>query len=334
MDNVEAYYDREYNILVDSEEEDQIYEVVAGKPTYRTEHQVHTLRSKISLDRPIQLLDYGCAKSSTIRALVTHLPNIIPHLFDVSARYIPFWERFATPDNWAVNVPKPDWYERFDVITSFFSLEHIPTPNRTVQDITRLLAPGGYFYAIVPNVFTNVADLIVVDHCNHFTQSSLTQLITDAGLRLLEVDASAHQGALVVVATKPERNTCANAGDTAKRITEKRSELIEIADFWNAAAERVRDYETTLRAPVAIYGAGFYGAFIAANLGRPARVSCYIDQNPFLHGQTFNGKPVVPPAQVPVDVRTIMVGLNPVHAHKIIADVPVLQERNFDYFFL
>jgi len=286
------------------------------------------------MDRPIRLLDYGCAKSSTIRALVAHAPNIIPHLFDVSARYVPFWERFAVSGNWAVNVPKPEWNERFDVITSFFSLEHIPTPNQTVQEIADLLAPGGYFYAIVPDVSTNVADLIVVDHCNHFTESSVTRLISDAGLNLIEVDTSAHRGALVVVATKPKVSMYANTSSMAQRIAEKRSELLEIADFWKNAADHVREYESTLHGPAAIYGAGFYGAFIAASLAQPARISCHIDQNPFLQGQMFDGKPVVPPAQVPVSIRSIMVGLNPAHARNIISDIPALQERNFDYFFL
>lgn len=330
MHGLEAYYDSEYDILVDSEEEDQIYEVIEGQPIYRTQHQVKILVEKIRFVGPSRLLDYGCAKSATIRTLVKQWPNVAPHLFDVSTRYIPFWERFTTPDRWAINELKPEWNAYFDAVTSFFSLEHIQTPARTVREIARLLAPGGYFYAVVPNVFANAADMIVVDHCNHFTESSLEKLISDAKLELIEIDARSHRGAFVVVAKKTDESPTVDR----LRFQKARSRLVEISNYWNNAAARLRAHEATSREPAAIYGAGFYGAFIAANLCDPNRVRCRIDQNPFLQGKVFDGKTTVSPAQIPADVRSIFVGLNPVHAHRIISEIPALQERAFDYFFL
>ncbi|KQY49727.1 class I SAM-dependent methyltransferase [Lysobacter sp. Root494] len=333
MADVDVYYDTEYDILVDSEEEDQIYEVVAGNPLYRTEHQVRTLQRKLPLEGHVALLDYGCAKSSTIRMLATLSPGIVPHLYDVSSRYIPFWEKFTHPAHWAVNSPKPEWDSYFDVVTSFFSLEHIPTPARTMREIARLLKPGGHFYAIVPNVATNVADLVVVDHCNHFSATSLTRLVSDAGLELLEIDANAHRGAFVVVAMKPRALPAPAALDPAK-VGHVRAELAGIAAFWDKAASRVRDYEASIGGDAAIYGAGFYGAFIATSLSNPSIISCHIDQNPYLQGQTFDGKPVIAPDDLPTDVSSILVGLNPAHARKIISEVAVLRERDLDYFFL
>src|SRR3990167_3859661 len=46
MSDIDAYYDDSYDILVDSEEEDQIYEVLDGRKFYRTEHQVRVLLDK------------------------------------------------------------------------------------------------------------------------------------------------------------------------------------------------------------------------------------------------------------------------------------------------
>ncbi|HSX70215.1 MAG TPA: hypothetical protein VLF16_04710, partial [Pseudomonas sp.] len=44
MEQVEQYYAEQYNILADSEEEDQVYEVRNGKPLYRTQHQLDVLQ--------------------------------------------------------------------------------------------------------------------------------------------------------------------------------------------------------------------------------------------------------------------------------------------------
>ena len=145
IEDVEAYYDQDYTILVESEEEDQIYEVRDGEPIYRTAHQVATFKAKVPLPAGAMLLDYGCAKSSTFKALVSEGADIVAHLFDVSERYIPFWEKFVASENWATYATHDDWNSKFDVVTSFFSLEHIVRPAETLQNIVELLKSGVFF---------------------------------------------------------------------------------------------------------------------------------------------------------------------------------------------
>lgn len=332
--DVDGYYADEYDILVDSEEEDQVYEV-RERTIYRTEHQVNTLLAKLVIgEEPLQLLDYGCAKSSTIRALCGLRPNVVPHAFDVSRRYVPFWEKFIATGNWAVDRIPPGWGSRFAVVTSFFSLEHIPAVAATMAEIAALLKPGGTFYCIVPNVFGNRADFIVVDHCNHFTAPSLRRLVEGAGLAVHEIDDHSHRGAFIVTARK-EGTPARTAGPSAAEIQTTVGELAEIAEYWRGAASKVREFEATLGdRRVAIYGAGFYGAFISANLADQGRVACHLDQNPFLLGREFNGRPILAPGELPDDVDTVLVGLNPAHAASIIAGILALSGRRLNYFYL
>lgn len=332
---VDTYYDQDYDILVGSEEEDQIYEVRNGEPYFRTQHQVDTLLGKLALAPQTNLLDFGCAKSSTIRALSDAIGGITPHLFDVSTRYVPFWEKFIAPDDWAVNATPPEWDSHFDVVTSFFSLEHMPHPGASMQHIASLLKQGGLFYCVVPNVATNIADLIVVDHCNHFTRPSLSWLMAEAGLELVEIDDQAHRGAFVLVARKTAGAVEAPDGN-ASTIAATLADAVRIADFWCDAADRVRTHEAGLPEDesVAIYGAGFYGAFIAASLARPDRIACHLDQNPFLQDKMFNGRPILHPNEMPAAMKTVLVGLNPAHARRIIADIQALSARDLHYFYL
>lgn len=337
IEDVDAFYDHDYDILVDSEEEDQIYEMRAGTPVYRTAHQVRVLRDTLGdIASPMLLLDYGCAKSSTIRTLCEQDPGIVPHLYDVSARYEPFWEKFVLPENWAIKQTPPGWLGRFDVVTSFFSLEHIPTIAATMRHVASLIRPGGRFYAIVPNVIANVADFVVVDHCNHFTAPSLARLLADAGLIAERIDDSMHRGAFVVVARKPEGGVVPAPCNDGPAIERTCATLSGIADFWRDAAGRVRQFERTLSrdAEVAVYGAGFYGAFLRASLAAPDRVACHLDNNPFLHGKSFNGKPVLPPAQLPGHLGAVLIGLNPAHARRVVAEIPSLARPGLRLFFL
>lgn len=335
MEAVEAYYDAEYDILVESEEEDQVYEVRDGVPLFRTTHQVGVLARKFRFGGEIDLLDYGCAKSSTVRALVSEIPSVRAHLFDVSARYVPFWKKFLPADRWAINQTPGHWLARFDLVTSFFSLEHIPRPAETIRHIASLLKPGGTFYAVVPNVLGNIADFIVVDHCNHFTAPSLRRLLAEGGLQDICIDDDSHRGALVVTATKPEGAPLAVDQNPAE-IGRTYDRLVGIAAYWKDCAGKVRQFERSLpdRGRTAIYGAGFYGAFIAASLLDPSRVACHIDQNPFLRGRSFEGKPIVAPTELPEDVRDVFVGLNPAHARSSIAAIAAFEGRPINFYYL
>jgi len=337
LDNVDAYYDHEYTILVESDEEDQIYEVCGGKPVYRTQHQVATFLDKMDLPADAKLLDYGCAKGSTIKALLQHGLDIDACLFDVSERYIPFWKNFIPETNWAIYRPKDTWKAYFDVVTSFFSLEHIVQPALAVCNVVDLLKPGGYFYCVVPNVLTNTADFIVVDHVNHFTKPSLTWLLEGAGLEVVEIDDTAHRGAFVIVAKKLEAGASGERSyQSSLTVEETVAQLENVAEYWRGAEANVRAFEAALDADAgrAIYGSGFYGAFIASCLLHPEKVHCYLDQNPFLQGRIMNGKPVMAPVDLSADIKVLFVGLNPAHARKIIASVELLKQRALHYFFL
>lgn len=335
MPNIDGYYDQDYDILVASEDEDQIYQVVGGVTIFRTEHQVRTLLGKGVLERGAKILDYGCAKSSTMRALQERQHDIHPYLYDVSDRYIPFWEKFLTKDRWATyNLPS-EWDGFFDVVTSFFSLEHMAKPQVALTQIRRLLKTGGVFYGIVPNVFNNIADMIVVDHVNHFTPLSLRYLLANMGFEEVDIDTESHKGALIFSARKSKI-------DPSKFLPEQREieqtigSAEQIARFWSEAGERVRFFEKALSsgAKVAIYGAGFYGMFIASSLLNLKRIECVIDQNVFLQGRTVNGLPVVAPQNLPPEINTIMVGLNPAVAKNVMAEIACFNTRDLNFFYL
>lgn len=336
IEDAAAFYDTEYTILTESEDEDQIYEVRDGIEIYRTGHQIDVLQSKLELDADTKILDYGCAKSSMMRALRQNLPALRVFLYDVSDRYTKFWEKFAEPSNWAVYDLPSSWDGNFDVVTSFFALEHVSRPVDVVDQIMRLLAPGGVFYGIVPNVLTNSADLIVIDHVNHFTRSSLDCLLTSAGLEVQEIDSKAHRGAFVFVARRPTEPTDAIWAADEKEVVETSRSLHGLAEFWSSAAARLREAEqgTVGGGDVAVYGAGFYGAFIKSCLLRPERIRCFVDRNPFLHSGDFEGIPVVPPNDLPQDIRNLFVGLNPSHASTIIGDVAAFSGRDLSYIYI
>lgn len=336
IDNIAGYYDCDYDILVTSEEEDQIYEVINGRNVYRTEHQVETLLNKVTFPQNAMILDYGCAKSSTMRALTSKDIAVRPYLFDVSDRYIPFWNKFLPEDRWAIYSMPNEWEGKFDAVTSFFSLEHMARPQDALQQVFRVLMPSGIFYGIIPNVFTNTADMIVVDHINHFTEVSLRYLLRNQGFDVVEIDEISHKGALVFVARKSAAQSVRDVLPAANEVNAAYEGARKIGEYWKNAGSGVRAFEPAIAGEkqVAIYGAGFYGTFIYSSMAHSEKVAFIVDQNPFLQGRESNGIPIVSPVNLPKNISTVLVGLNPAHAKRLISDIAEFRSRDIKFFYL
>lgn len=336
IDNIDAYYDNDYDILVESVEEDQVYEIIDGRVVYRTEHQVKTMLNKVSLVQNTRILDYGCAKSSTMRALMANRPNLQVHLFDVSDRYTSFWRAFLSEQQWAIYRMPLTWDGLFDVVTSFFSLEHMARPQDSLRKISGALKTHGIFYGIVPHVFTNTADLIVVDHVNHFTHVSLRYLLENSGFEVIEIDETAHCGALIFTAKKMALPLKSEKIPSASAINDVSATASSVAQFWQDIKAKIEEFEQSIQQNerIAVYGAGFYGAFITSCLRHPSKIACIVDQNSFLQGRKINGVEVISPIDLPQDIRVVLVGLNPTHSRRYIEEIREFQQRPLTYLFL
>jgi SAM-dependent methyltransferase len=332
LGDLAAYYGEDYKILIASEEEDQLYELgPTGEKIYRTDHQLDRLFDKVALAPGARALDWGSAKGAMFRRLGMLRPDLALHLFDVSDMYVPFWRRFSDPARWATFTPPAEWASTFDLVTSFYSLEHIASPRLTAATIASLLVPGGRLYAIVPDTYQNTGDFVVADHVNHFSRWSLARLLADAGLVVLDLDEKAHHSAMVVVAQKPLQPAAAPVVSPPATVA---ASVAEMAEFWHGFGERVRAHER-LRAGAraAIYGSGFYGTFISSCLAAPEKVTTFIDQNPFRQAQTLLGRPIVSPEALPQEVDLVYVGLNPKLARSELAKIASWRDRPLDIFF-
>ena len=332
LPDLARYYQSEYQILVASEDEDQLYSTAEGKTTYRFDHQLDTLLAKADLPSGARVLDYGAAKGTTLRRLAQRRPDIVPHLFDVSDLYVPFWSRFCPPQRWAVDRVPDEWAGSFDLVMSFYALEHVADPLGFLASVRGLLAPGGRAYAIVPNVFANIGDFLVADHVNHFTRPSLRYAFGSMGLSDPQVDATAHAGAFVVTAGRGEPAVPSGPMPGA---AEAVAEAVRLDAYWRGFAGRVRQFEEAHAGlgAVAVYGSGFYGTLTMACLRRPERVSCFLDRNPHRQKARLMDRPILAPEQLPAEVAGLYVGLNPAQARSGVADLPRVRDGRLPTFY-
>ncbi|WP_428028577.1 class I SAM-dependent methyltransferase, partial [Arcobacter sp.] len=285
-----TYYDLNYNILIDTEDEDQLYKTLDnGEKLYRTEHQLNLLLSKLNINNTTKILDFGCAKSSTMKAL-SERTGIKPYLFDISKNYEQYWN-FTSKENYATyEIPK-DWFNKFSVVTSFFSLEHIKNPIETIKMIENLLISEGKLFLILPNPLINIADILVNEHFNHFTPNSIIYMLQNHGFCIEEIDTESYFGAFVIIAKKSNINSL-ELNNNAQIIEEVKN----LGKYWQNITNKVSYIESKInKREFAIYGSGFYGSFIYSQMTNTENLKYFIDMNPYRYKYMLFEKNIIAP---------------------------------------
>lgn len=334
IEGVEQYYDEQYEIYNQSEEDDILYKIVGDKKIYRQQHQAETIIAKIDLKPGTKILDYGCAKGTVMKRLLEKKSDIKPHLFDISKMYEHLWKKFVGSDQFTSYQTKPEWDGQMDVVTSFFAFEHVVEPIKELQVIRKLLKENGLVYLIVPNTFENYADFIVNDHVHHYSEVSLRYMLLKCGFEVVEIDAKSHFGAFIAIGKKSKEESLKFEA-SATELQKIKKDCMTIADYWNGLQAKINTFEASTKgAKAAIYGAGVYGNFIATSLKDLSNVCCFLDQNVLLHNETILDKPVHAPNSLPADVNVVYVGVNPVIAKEAIAAIEAFKGRNIQFLYL
>lgn len=333
--DTDHYYDQSYNINTASEDEDQLYAIIDGKPVFRSEHQSKTVLSHIDLPPNARVLDYGCGSGHIARAIKTQRDDLDIHLFEISENYKTAWGQWIDEEKTACYTLPDQWQNTFDLVLSFFALEHAKTPQAFAKEVLAMVRPGGRAYLVIPDTYQNVADFVVVDHINHFSETSLRWLMLQAGFEIESISDQDHDSAWTVIVKRPAdpcQNTPASPADEITAIATKAREM---GAFWAGCDQRVRNFENqTPDLPAVIYGSGFYGSYLYTRLANPGRVERFIDRNPHQQKKERFDRPISDPTALDAQPRVVWVGLNPRIAKDAIAGLQAWQDRPYSYFYL
>jgi SAM-dependent methyltransferase len=148
---------------------------------------------------PGRALDIGCGKGEVALALrykgfdcmgIDMKPRVIEHLQAAHPEVV--WRCAMTSDLAGLD-------EKFDVITMYHVLEHIPDPKAALATVKALAKPGALIVIEVPNVGGREAWLsgprwhyYKVDHVNYFRLGDLLSLAGNLDLKVLGVRGYQH----------------------------------------------------------------------------------------------------------------------------------------------
>ena len=88
----------------------------------------------------------------------------------------------------------PAYENRFDAVTLFDVIEHLPDPRAALERCRRYLAPGGHLFITTPDMSAPAARLLgshwyyvnLIEHVSLFSAANLTRLLAECGFRVIE----------------------------------------------------------------------------------------------------------------------------------------------------
>jgi ubiquinone/menaquinone biosynthesis C-methylase UbiE len=100
-----------------------------------------------------QVLDLGCGTGRLLNKLAARFPNLKGIGLDLSREMLrqarrnnQFRERIIFVSGNAVSLPFAD--NQFEAVFNTISFLHYPDPEQVLQQVSRVLSPGGYFYLV------------------------------------------------------------------------------------------------------------------------------------------------------------------------------------------
>ena len=293
--------------------EQRTFDQSSGAATPRSTKIFESLFTQETLSPTGRMLDVGCGIGVTL---------------DAFARYAPGWKLFGVDPNLKESkaVARIDHVEavygcelaevpgRYDLITVMHVLEHVVDPARLLSDIRDRLADGGRLLIQVPHFPDNPFDLLIADHCSHFTAETVRPLLDAAGLEIVMLETTTIARELTVLA----RRGAVLSADIDAEVAERNRLLTVSGQAW---------LHETLEAARAAARNGRFGVFgtsIAANwlyAEIEEAIEFFVDEDPTRAGTRLHGRPVLDPKDVPAGAHVFLC-LTPELASRIAGRLP------------
>jgi SAM-dependent methyltransferase len=279
--------------------EQRSFDAGSGANRSRSQTIVNWLRSKADLPEKGTLLDIGCGNGSFLQSFREAYPNwqmIGTELDDRNrsiVESIPGVIKLHTG-------PLDQLLECFDLIVMIHALEHIPGPINFLAGLGKLLKSSGSLLLEVPDLETSPFDILIADHCTHFSKQALRWAVELAGY---------NPTYLVDNCVAKELTLLANNFKSVSIDMNQFKQDQPFDDFRYAKnhlhwLHLLLIQAMAIEGPVGIFGTSISATWLAAAL--QGRVSFFVDEDPNRIGQIHLQIPIIAIEQAPVKIPVLM----------------------------
>jgi SAM-dependent methyltransferase len=316
-----GFYQDDYDLHSESVEAEFVY-FDSGKAIGLYDNILNFIRDGVKLGATGRALDIGCGKGMLLNRFQHHFENWSLAAVEPSknatrffAKVMPKLQVFEGPFE-----ASPFAREQFDFVMANGVLEHVPSPVAFMKSFASCMRPGGYGFIGVPNLVSNPADLLTLDHLSKLTPNVTREIFRSSGLRVVAETVPTTRVPMWFVVQLDE----AAAGRPVQVRVEEELQIAERSnDYIKKSFASCDAAVAAARADgrkIAVYGTGLIalGALNHTSLAKKD-VLCIYDDNPSLWGQERWGISVRNPEELATstEVGHVVISANPCYYQAI-----------------
>ena len=254
------------------------------------------------------LLDIGCGNGAFMRAFGTRQPGWTMTGCELDDRNQLAVE--AIPGVAKLHVgPLMALSQQFDLVVLVHALEHLVDPVAFLTSIRPLMLPGAQLLIQVPDLLRSPFDLLIADHCTHFTSKTLVEVVTRAGFVVERLADHCVDKELTLLCRLSLDSTDAGPASSSEcGLTAAQAHLAWLGDLAKQGQG--------LSGRVAVFGSSIAATWLASLLGD--RLQCFVDEDPGRVGRSHLGRTILRPDQTPLNLP-VLVPLRPELARSVTA---------------
>lgn len=281
------------------------------------------LSELVNLPPQSTLLDVGCGNGAFLKAVSNSFPQWrLAGLEQNRLHYEKIMQIHGVANFYA---SLTEINQSFDVIALIHVLEHVSQPLDFLTDLRKKLNPSGILLIQLPNLAENPFDLVVKDHCSHFTKITLKWLVEATGFNIMTVatDWVAKEISLVATpASMPIPSTFLESQDFREA-----SQLVKDNIDWLQNLIKQAQEVATATSQFGIFGTAIAGSWLAGILEE--KVKFFVEEDRQKLGKLYLGKPVLALTELPQN-SVVYIALPPKIAQAIYRRIqPLYSQVNF-----